>query len=208
MNAEPGTISWFAIQEGPSAFAIFDTFDDEAGRDAHLNGRGGGLDGKGPAGDLLQAPGDPQAGNSRGQTSKMRAAGASRRDLSCTQQTTRVPDRMDAGPNGPTPTDWYAVPPMRGDLRRGRSALSLRPDLSKQSRPSRFSGVQFPERCRAANPAATTAAVAAFFATCLSFEPPGGVPSSWLFGPSSLSSFSRPSIWRPHASMWTWPSWT
>jgi quinol monooxygenase YgiN len=39
VNAEAGTISWFAIQEGPSSFAIFDTFDDEAGRDAHLNGK-------------------------------------------------------------------------------------------------------------------------------------------------------------------------
>jgi quinol monooxygenase YgiN len=39
VNAEPGTISWFAIQEGPSRFAIFDTFDDEAGREAHLNGK-------------------------------------------------------------------------------------------------------------------------------------------------------------------------
>jgi quinol monooxygenase YgiN len=39
VNAEPATISWFAIQEGPSSFAIFDTFDDEGGRDAHLNGR-------------------------------------------------------------------------------------------------------------------------------------------------------------------------
>ena len=39
VNSEAGTISWFAIQEGPSAFAIFDTFDDEAGRDAHLNGK-------------------------------------------------------------------------------------------------------------------------------------------------------------------------
>jgi len=39
VNAETGTISWFAIQEGPSSFAIFDTFDDEAGRDAHLNGK-------------------------------------------------------------------------------------------------------------------------------------------------------------------------
>src|ERR1700759_3196417 len=38
VNAEPGTISWYAIQEGSSSFAIFDTFDDEAGRDAHLNG--------------------------------------------------------------------------------------------------------------------------------------------------------------------------
>lgn len=39
VNAEPGTISWYAIQEGPSSFAIFDTFNDEAGRDAHLNGK-------------------------------------------------------------------------------------------------------------------------------------------------------------------------
>src|ERR1700759_3169863 len=39
VNAEPGTISWYAIQEGPSSFAIFDTFDDETGRDAHLNGK-------------------------------------------------------------------------------------------------------------------------------------------------------------------------
>ena len=39
VNAEPGTISWYAIQEGPSSFAIFDTFDDEVGRDAHLNGK-------------------------------------------------------------------------------------------------------------------------------------------------------------------------
>ena len=38
VQAEAGTVSWFAIQEGPSSFAIFDTFDDEAGRDAHLNG--------------------------------------------------------------------------------------------------------------------------------------------------------------------------
>lgn len=39
VNDEAGTISWFAIQEGPSSFAIFDTFDDESGRDAHLNGK-------------------------------------------------------------------------------------------------------------------------------------------------------------------------
>ena len=39
VNAEAGTVSWFAIQEGPSSFAIFDTFDDEAGRNAHLNGK-------------------------------------------------------------------------------------------------------------------------------------------------------------------------
>ena len=38
VNAEAGTISWYAIQEGLRSFAIFDTFDDEDGRDAHLNG--------------------------------------------------------------------------------------------------------------------------------------------------------------------------
>ena len=35
---EPGTISWYGLQFGPSTFGIFDTFEDEAGRDAHLNG--------------------------------------------------------------------------------------------------------------------------------------------------------------------------
>ena len=39
VEAEPGTVTWFAIQEGPSSFAIFDTFNDEAGRNAHLNGK-------------------------------------------------------------------------------------------------------------------------------------------------------------------------
>jgi quinol monooxygenase YgiN len=39
VEAEQGTVSWFAIQEGPSRFAIFDTFDDESGREAHLNGK-------------------------------------------------------------------------------------------------------------------------------------------------------------------------
>jgi quinol monooxygenase YgiN len=38
-NAEPGTVTWYAIQEGPTSFAIFDTFDDEAGREAHLKGK-------------------------------------------------------------------------------------------------------------------------------------------------------------------------
>src|ERR1700738_847824 len=39
VEADPGTVTWFAIQEGPSSFAIIDTFDDEAERDAHLNGK-------------------------------------------------------------------------------------------------------------------------------------------------------------------------
>ena len=54
VNTEAGTISWFAIQEGPSSFAIFDTFDDEAGRDAHLNGKvAAALMEKAKAGDLF-----------------------------------------------------------------------------------------------------------------------------------------------------------
>ena len=39
VDAESGTVTWYAIQEGPSSFAIFDTFNDEAGREAHLNGK-------------------------------------------------------------------------------------------------------------------------------------------------------------------------
>ena len=35
---EPGTSAWFAIHLGKSAFAIFDVFTDEAGRQAHLTG--------------------------------------------------------------------------------------------------------------------------------------------------------------------------
>ncbi len=35
---EKGTISWFGLKEGEGRYAVFDTFDDEGGRDAHLNG--------------------------------------------------------------------------------------------------------------------------------------------------------------------------
>jgi quinol monooxygenase YgiN len=35
---ETGTLSWFAVRLGPARFAIFDTFPDAAGRDAHLKG--------------------------------------------------------------------------------------------------------------------------------------------------------------------------
>ena len=35
---EPDTTAWFAIRMGPRSFAIFDAFNDERGRDAHLNG--------------------------------------------------------------------------------------------------------------------------------------------------------------------------
>ncbi|MFZ1931490.1 MAG: antibiotic biosynthesis monooxygenase [Candidatus Sulfotelmatobacter sp.] len=39
VQEEPATVEWFAIKMGPSTFGIFDVFEDEAGRQAHLNGR-------------------------------------------------------------------------------------------------------------------------------------------------------------------------
>jgi len=39
VEEEPATIAWFAIRLGPSTFGIFDTFPDDAGRQAHLSGR-------------------------------------------------------------------------------------------------------------------------------------------------------------------------
>lgn len=57
VNDEPGTVSWFAIQESPGTFAIFDTFDDQAGVDAHLNGKvAAALMEKASAGDLFAEP--------------------------------------------------------------------------------------------------------------------------------------------------------
>jgi quinol monooxygenase YgiN len=35
---EPLTLSWYAIKLGPGKYGIFDTFADENGRNAHLNG--------------------------------------------------------------------------------------------------------------------------------------------------------------------------
>jgi quinol monooxygenase YgiN len=39
VQEEAATIAWFGIQMGPSTFAIYDAFPDEAGRQAHLAGR-------------------------------------------------------------------------------------------------------------------------------------------------------------------------
>jgi quinol monooxygenase YgiN len=39
LAAEPGTVAWFAVRFDRSTFAIFDAFNDEAGREAHLSGR-------------------------------------------------------------------------------------------------------------------------------------------------------------------------
>jgi quinol monooxygenase YgiN len=39
VQEEPGTTVWFGIRLGPSTFGIFDAFQDESGRQAHLSGR-------------------------------------------------------------------------------------------------------------------------------------------------------------------------
>lgn len=36
--AEVGTTTWFAIKIGPQTYSIFDTFKNEEGRSAHVNG--------------------------------------------------------------------------------------------------------------------------------------------------------------------------
>jgi quinol monooxygenase YgiN len=38
-EAEPDTVRWYALQLGPSTFGIFDTFETEEGRQAHLDGK-------------------------------------------------------------------------------------------------------------------------------------------------------------------------
>lgn len=39
VEGEPNTVAWYAIKFDDSTFGIFDTFNDEAGRDEHLNGQ-------------------------------------------------------------------------------------------------------------------------------------------------------------------------
>lgn len=54
---EPGTLAWYAFQSGPRSFGIFDTFADDAGRTAHLQGQiAAALMGK--ADELLASPPD------------------------------------------------------------------------------------------------------------------------------------------------------
>jgi quinol monooxygenase YgiN len=38
VQQEPETTVWYALQLGSSTFGIFDAFEDESGREAHLNG--------------------------------------------------------------------------------------------------------------------------------------------------------------------------
>jgi quinol monooxygenase YgiN len=37
-NDEAQTVNWYGVKMGPGIYGVFDTFDDEEGRDAHLNG--------------------------------------------------------------------------------------------------------------------------------------------------------------------------
>jgi quinol monooxygenase YgiN len=37
--AEPGTVTWYAFKISDTTYGIFDTFDEDAGRQAHLNGQ-------------------------------------------------------------------------------------------------------------------------------------------------------------------------
>ncbi len=39
VNDEPETRVWYALKFGESTFGIFDAFENESGRDAHLNGK-------------------------------------------------------------------------------------------------------------------------------------------------------------------------
>jgi quinol monooxygenase YgiN len=43
VRGEPGTLSWHAakVEGEPGVYRIFDTFNDEVGREAHLNGEAG-----------------------------------------------------------------------------------------------------------------------------------------------------------------------
>jgi quinol monooxygenase YgiN len=35
---EPQTVTWYGVKLAPGMYGVFDTFNDEAGRDAHLTG--------------------------------------------------------------------------------------------------------------------------------------------------------------------------
>lgn len=39
VQEETGTLNWYAIEEAPGQFAIFDTFDSEQDRQTHLDGK-------------------------------------------------------------------------------------------------------------------------------------------------------------------------
>ena len=73
---ESGTVTWYAIKEDDGRYGIFDTFNDEAGRDAHLNGEiAKALMAK--ASELFAKP--PEIAKPEILASKARAAGAASR---------------------------------------------------------------------------------------------------------------------------------
>jgi len=39
VEKEPATVTWFAMQFGPSSYGIFDAFPNEEGRETHLSGK-------------------------------------------------------------------------------------------------------------------------------------------------------------------------
>lgn len=39
VQQEPGTKTWYALKLGAGTYGIFDTFEDESGRQAHLSGK-------------------------------------------------------------------------------------------------------------------------------------------------------------------------
>ncbi|MFD8725877.1 putative quinol monooxygenase [Streptomyces sp. NPDC059629] len=39
VDAEPGTLAWFAFRLGPKSFRIFDAFETEEDRETHLQGK-------------------------------------------------------------------------------------------------------------------------------------------------------------------------
>ncbi|WP_318219028.1 antibiotic biosynthesis monooxygenase [Streptomyces sp. SCL15-6] len=39
VDAEPGTLAWFAFRLGPASFRIFDAFETEEDRETHLQGK-------------------------------------------------------------------------------------------------------------------------------------------------------------------------
>jgi hypothetical protein len=55
VDAEPGTVTWFAFRVGPSSFRIFDAFNSEDDRQTHLHGKvREGLENRG--GELFSVP--------------------------------------------------------------------------------------------------------------------------------------------------------
>lgn len=55
VEGEPATLTWYALRLEPGVFAIYDTFSDEHGREAHLAGQvAAALMSR--AGDLLASP--------------------------------------------------------------------------------------------------------------------------------------------------------